>query len=187
MKANQRSFPAIISLFFLFSNNIMAQQEAMEPKNYISVFGGVEWNTTSAAAGLEYERAVYKGKQLLFSFKGLVVLPYKYGNAALLSHSDGSRSVLKMAVMATGNFFTGAYVDKNGFYFCASSGLGVVTDKYRIDNGTYSQFSILRFSAETGAGIQLRLSDNTALRLSGSVLWGMLTGGYTIARVSVGF
>jgi hypothetical protein len=187
MKANQRSSIVIISFFFLFGNTSLAQQEAAAPKNYISVLGGVEWNTTSAAAGLEYERGVHEGNQLQFGIKGIVILPYTYGNVALLGHSDGSRSVLKMAVMASGNFFTGADADKNGFYFCASSGLGVVTDKYRNNNGGYSQFSLLRFSAETGAGLQIRLSDKAAIRLTGSVLWGMFTGGYTIGRISVGF
>ncbi len=187
MKSNYFTTVLIMSSFLLANISVTGQTSNSLPKNYFGILGGVEWNTLSVAAGVEYERVVYERKQLTLGLKGVAVLPYRYGNVAILGQSDGSRSVTKVAIMGAGNFFLNGLDTKKGLYLCGGTGLGVVTDKYRLENGEYGNNSLVRFSGETGAGVQVKLSTKMTMRISGTVFWGMFKGGYTVGRIAVGF
>lgn len=188
MKANYFTAALMAVLMsFTVSKTISGQESNRVVSNYVSIFGGIEWSSSSAAIGLEYERNIISSRRISAGVNVMGVLPYRYGNIGILwARSGNDYSRFKTALMASVKVYAGAPGTHKGFYFGLSGGGGMSTDKIKTPekNIYYSRFSP---AAEAGIGSAFDLGDHTTMRISLNNTWGIFQSGFTNVKLSLGF
>jgi hypothetical protein len=169
---------------------VFCQQSDKSPKNFIGVFGGIEWNTISAGVGVDYERIVYTKRKITIGAKGIYLTRYKYGNIRLGREGGGNNdgSVSHLLVIGSVNFFTGKEADNTGFFLHTGLGAGINSFRYLTGNN-YDQIAkrnSFTGAFEMGIGVQFYISRKICVRFCGTAIWGAFQGAFTLGKFSVG-
>ncbi|MEO5996375.1 MAG: hypothetical protein ABIN89_06600 [Chitinophagaceae bacterium] len=172
--------PVLIVVFLILVwDECFSQSKDTLPKNFFSLFGGVELNSTSILAGAEYEGVIWKKNKFLLGIKGMHVFKHRNGNLILYNGSNyGSSSFT--AVMPTFHYFTTRRRKNNNGFFLYS-GLGVGWRHESFEKKYYRTAT----SFETGVGLQFNLGSQVSMKLTNSIL---LSGenGIALTKLSLG-
>ncbi|MEJ7737997.1 MAG: hypothetical protein WKF97_11260 [Chitinophagaceae bacterium] len=178
----KKIFLAIAVFIFVPSvwNECFNQSKKTIPTNFLSVFAGVELNTTSMLAGVEFEPVIWKTNRFALGIKGTWIFEHGNGNMIVYVPS-GSGSSSFLAVMPTVQYFTFPHSINNRRFFL-HSGLGV---GWRHESDKGQDYRSLT-SFEAGFGLQFDLGAHTNMKWTNTVLFAG-RGGIALTKISLGF